>query len=932
MKQGFLLLALLALAAPAPAADDWRARVEADWLTQDVTRSDLGRSITTQQDALGACDGVKDGKWGFHTSADEKPWWQVDLGEARPLARVLVFNRCDIPERLGRLVLLLSDDAKEWREAYRHDGTPFLGATDGKPLSIALAGAKARFVRIQLPHAGFLHLDEVEVYATRDEGINVALGQPADQSSISQWSFRHRNPKAGPVYPVAEIVRRGRRLVADLRAAGVDTRACERTLGEVAEKEAALPADAPEARKALLLRARWAIRRLALANPLLEFDRILFVKRVPGSYSHMSDQNYGWWSRPGGGLYLLEGFRTGAPRERCLTPGLPPGSANNPDLSYDGKRVLFAWCRHYPHLAGLANKVEKEKIPEDAFYHLFEMNVDGTGLRQVTRGRYDDFDARYLPSGEIAFLSTRRGQFVQCSAANAMATTRATLPDSYVRCGGGRSRPVAVYTLHVMDARGGNLRALSPFENFEWTPSVAEDGRLLYARWDYVDRDNMPYMSLWSTNPDGTNPQIVYGNFTRSPHCIFEARGIPGSRKLLFTASGHHSITAGSLVLLDPTRGVEGPAPLTRLTPDVCFPVIVGGPANYYANPYPLSERYFLTAWSHRPISHEGGPNPPNALGLYLYDAFGNLELLSRDPEISSVYPLPVRPRGKPRVVAPRVAWNGAQEGRFLLLDVYQGLPGVLRGAVERLRIVAMPAKTQPEMNSPVLGVTKDDPGKCVLGTVPVEKDGSAYFRVPSGVPVFFQALDGEGKAVQTMRSLTYLQPGETLSCVGCHEGRNATPPKSRALAGLHAPSRIAPGPEGSWPLRFDHLVQPLLDRSCVSCHRAGGANPAAAALDLTPARAYESLIGYGRPSLREHVLARYREGRSPAGAGPATTSPLLALLCAPAGHHGVCLDAGDRERLVTWMDTYAQRLGSYSAEQETELRRLRLQCGSLLE
>lgn len=697
------------------------------------------------------------------------------------------------------------------------------------------------------------------------------------------------------------------------------------------EVEAALPRFNRDVRRDLYFRARWAVPQLALSNPLLDFDKILFVKRVPGSYSHMSDQNYGWWSRPGGGIFILEGFKSDAPRLKCLTEQLPTGSFTSPDLSYDGRKILFAYCKYYPHVAGERNKVDKERLPEDAFYHVFEMNVDGSGLRQLTKGRYDDFDARYLPNGDIVFLSTRCGQFVQCTKAATMQTTEVTLPDSYVRCGGDHYRPVAVYTLHLMDKDGGNLRALSPFENFEWTPSIANDGRILYARWDYVDRDNMPYMKLWSTNPDGTNPQMVYGNFTRNPHCVFEARSIPGSHKMILTASAHHSITGGSLAILDPLRAMDGLEAIQRLTPEVCFPEVEGWPQTYYVNPFPLSEKYFLTGWSNQPLRGEGSGNSANSVGIYLYDAFGNLELIYRDPTISCMYPLPLQPRFKPPAISSRMAWDGAQEGRILLLNVYEGLKGVPRGAVKKLRIVAAPAKVQPEMNRPNLGVTRDDPGKCVLGTVPVEADGSAYFRVPSGLGIFFQALDKDGVAIQTMRSLTYVQPGQTLTCVGCHEARNTAPRNGAALAAMRAPSKITVGPEGSWPLRYDRLVQPVLDKHCVRCHRSDGANKDAARLDLTHAdKSYQALLNYGKPSLAEHVWTRYREGRSVAGGGAAQTSALLALL--RRGHYGVKLDDDSSTRLVTWMDTYAQRLGSFSPEQEERVREFRRKVAGLLE
>ena len=180
----------------------------------------------------------------------------------------------------------------------------------------------------------------------------------------------------------------------------------------------------------------------------------------------------------------------------------------------------------------------------------------------------------------------------------------------------------------------------------------------------------------------------------------------------------------------------------------------------------------------------------------------------------------PCAARTKPPILPSMTAWDGVQEGRFLIQDVSRGLEGLARGSAKRLRIVAVPPKVQPNMNSPVLGVSAEDPGKFVLGTVPIEADGSAHFRVPSGLPVFFQALDEKGLAIQTMRTLTYVQAQQTQSCIGCHEHRDTAPSYGKtAIAASREPSKLTPGPAGCWPLRYDQLVQPVLDKSCVSCH-----------------------------------------------------------------------------------------------------------------
>jgi hypothetical protein len=735
-----------------------------------------------------------------------------------------------------------------------------------------------------------------------------------------------RTPNAPPSTPV--VIQRGRKLAARLNDLGVDTQPYVDRLEEIAKADLSLSKDAANSRGGdLKTRARWVVRELALKNPLLaDFDDLVFVKRAAGSHAHMSDQYYGWWSRPGGGLFILEDFKSDEPRLKNLTGSLPSGSVLRPDLSFDGEKILFAYCRHHEGLAGEPNKVDKSNVPEDAFYHLYEINIDGTGLKRLTRGKYDDFDARYLPSGEIVFLSTRRGRLVQAIDGTTADGVDAA-PDSYVRCAGDDSRPVAIYTLHVLDSDRKRIRAISPFENFEWTPSVADDGRILYARWDYVDRSNQPFMSLWSTLPDGTNAVAVYGNYTFNPLSIFEARTIPGSRKMVFTASAHHSITGGSLVLLDPEKTPDGRLALKRLTPEVPFPESERWPTTYFANPLPLADDFHLLAWSDKPLVPEWDsrrePNAANATGIYLLDGFGNLELIYRDPEISSATPLPLRPRQRGVVLAPQVGAEArapSREAQMLLLNVYDGLEDAPAGSIRGLRLIGIPPKTQPHQNRPPLGITGDDPGKFVMGTVPVDRDGSANFHAPAGVTFFMQALDKQGMAVQTMRSAVYLQSGQQSTCIGCHEPRNTAPANVMASAAMRPPSKITPPPDGAWPLSYKQLVQPVLEKHCVECHSPSGE---ASAVDLTSGFSYGTLITVGRDrSLHGHVQTRYDQGYSVAGKCGAAVSPVTELL--QEGHHDVKLSDDDWRRLFIWMDTYAQRAGYFSKQQRLELEELR--------
>lgn len=918
------------------------ATISEDMLIADFLRqAELRESGASQrsarspeEDARGACDGIKNGQWGFHTNREAQPWWQVDLGNQYHVTKVVIFNRCDtVAARASRLHVLLSEDGQSWSRVYEHDGTVFYGQTDGKPLTVKLPGLAARFVRIQLPETDYLHLDEVEVYVSEDnEKANVALGKQASQSSLSQWSVWHPEVRQeGPSFPLEKTLRRGLALADEL----LEMPSLPASSREIIEREKSRLKDlsartatetmSAEQKRQLYLDACFAVRRMSFQNPLLDFKDLVFVKRKPPVFHHMSDQHYGWWCQGDGGLFILEDWRSDHPRLRCLTAALPSGTALRPDVSYDGQRILFAYARYYPGLHQQANKLDKNNVPEDAFFHIYEVNVDGTGLRRLTYGKYDDMDARYLPDGRIVFLSTRRGRSTQVLPQPVRHTPEEAGPDCYVRCGGGPERPVAIYTLHVMDPDGKNICPISAFESFEWHPSVDFSGRILYARWDYVDRHNQPFMGLWSTLPDGTGVQAVYGNFTWNPLCVFEARSVPGSHKIIFTASAHHSITGGSLVLLDPRRGFDDEAPLTRLTPEVCFPESEGWPLHYYANPYPLSENFMLVSWSDQPLADHVGRMADAGSGIYLYDAFGNLNLIYRDPAIGCECPIPLKPRLKPPAASAETLEASREEGYFVVSDVEMGLTGIAKGTVKRLRLVGIPVKTHPTMNYPELGLTREDPGKFVLGTVPVEADGSAYFRVPAGVSLFFQALDDKGMAVRTMRTAVYVQPGQVVSCVGCHEPRNTTP-SNRPIAALNRdPSLITPGPEGSWPFDYDKLVQPVLDRHCVKCHQPG---EKAAAWDLTSGASYKTLVNYGRPSLAEANSAAYRRGRSLPGEGMARMNALWDVL---AKGSGASLTPEDRERLIIWMDLYGQRRGYFDDAQYQELLQLREKWRDLL-
>jgi len=751
--------------------------------------------------------------------------------------------------------------------------------------------------------------------------------RPAIEQSLIEWDWACQDGIGTARCPstyeeaIRRTIARGDALLADLRsrAAGMGdvARRWEAVRARLSELDGADPMGV-KARK-LWLEVHAARRQMALSNPLAHVGPLLFVKQVPAAFSHQLTQYYGRYARPGGGVFVLDQPGRSMACRRLAAGALPEGSYQHPELSYDGQRVLFSFCA-------------TDRGPGDSFvgnpgryYHLYEMGIDGSDLRQLTDGAFDDFAPRYLPDGRLVFISTRRL--------------------GWHRCG---TPGCENYTLAVAEADGSNARPVSYHETQEWDPAVLDDGRIIYTRWDYVDRHAVFYEQLWATLPDGSLPSTFYGNNTFNPVGVWEPRPVPGSPRIMATAAPHHGMTAGSIVLVDVGYGVDGEAPITRLTPDALFPesestlaaswrADIPGlsvdvpieeqrwPGHCYRSPYPLSEDYFLAAYSYDRLIGEPSPNPRNMFGLYLVDRWGNKELLYRDPNIASLWPVPIRPRTRPPVVVSGATGNGKGTGTILIQDIYESAPAIPRDVVRKLRVVQLVPKSTPGANNPPVGLANASPGKQVLGTVPVEPDGSAWFEAPAGVPLSFQALDERGMAVQVMRSDTYLQPGQSMSCVGCHEPRTTAPPNRSLRALSRAPSKIAPGPDGSKPLSYPLLVQPVLDKHCVSCH-SGGQPAGGVSLTAQPEGRYT--VSYNalapRVSISQWGVGDFRRANSEPLATPlffgAHGSPLARLLL--SGHQGVKLEGEDWDRLVTWMDANALFYGTFNFEDQARQQR----------
>lgn len=725
--------------------------------------------------------------------------------------------------------------------------------------------------------------------------------------------------------PTDVILRRTEALLADIGKlpGSPDLTAHKAALARLKAKAAACNVADPASRKALFLAIAELRRQIAFANPLLNFKQLLFVKSFLGS-SHCCDQFFGNTTRPGGSVYILDDPFGPKPVLRDILAGssvtngrlqgktLSGGSFRTPELSFDGKQLFFA--------ATQCVRGGRSWSPETV-YHVFKMKLDGSALTQVTDGSWNDFDPCVLPSGRIAFISERRGGFGRC-----------------------HPRPVPTYTLHSMNPDGSDIVALSFHETNEWNPSVNHDGMIVYTRWDYIDRGDCIAHHPWLTYADGRDPRALQGNYPVNrrarPDAEMDVRAIPGSPLYVATAAPHHGQSFGSLVILDPRIEDDGAmAPLKRLTPEAKFPEVEGGQKSY-GTAWPLNENYFLCAYAPPSATGSAGGRRKDSRfhGIYLVDRFGNKELIHEDPAINCMSPLPVVPRACPPMIphATAVGVPGAPakndgaaiptSGTVLCVNVYNSRKAWPEGAkIKEIRLIQVYPKATVRVNTPDIGIGSESLARNVLGTAPVFPDGSVQITVPAGKPFYMQALDENGCAIQSMQSATYVHPGERLTCQGCHENAHASPgTPARPPLALQAPAvELSPEVEGSSPVSFPRLVQPVLDRHCVSCHTKNKGK--APDLSGTPAKWSRPGYGGGSKTWSASYIAlttgTYTEGdpgkgfafafsarppdRTPTqttpGAFGARASKLYQMLC--KGHHDVKLSPEEMRRITTWLD-----------------------------
>ncbi len=600
----------------------------------------------------------------------------------------------------------------------------------------------------------------------------------------------------------------------------------------------------------------------AAASQEQSVEEIVFAVRQPGRDGHWY-ANFGYWvTDPNRKLYGDGGrlCRLHVPSGKLkLLVDDPQGGVRDPQVHYDGCKILFSY-----------------RPGGQSHYHLYEIGVDGTGLRQLTEGPFDDFEPTYLPDGDILFCSSRCKRWVPCW-----------------------STQVAV--LHRSDGDGHGIRPISSNVEQENTPCVLPDGRILYTRWEYVDRSQVDYHHLWTINPDGTGQMIYYGNQQRGTVMI-DAVPIPGTNRVVASFSPGHGRTehAGTITVVDPGAGPDAQGSARRISQGSDF-----------RDPYPLSQDRFLVARGGAILLMDGrGVTRP----LY------TLPKVDTDAGLQCHEPRPIRSRPRERIIPSRVDDN-RQTGRLILTNVNQGrnMAGVKPGEIKKLLVLeslpepvnfngAYPYEIswmEPVSFGGTFTLTR------VVGTVPVEPDGSAHFRVPALRSMFFVALDEDDLSVKRMQSFVTVQPGETTGCSGCHEQRTGTPPPAGAAMAMQRPaSRIERFGDIADVLDFPRDIQPILAKHCVECH-----NPDRREGDV-------DLCGDHSPSYSQGYLTMIKrrlisDGRNRAGNRPPRTigssaSRLIELI---DGHHyDVKLSPQERTTVILWIETGAAYAGTYAA------------------
>lgn len=571
----------------------------------------------------------------------------------------------------------------------------------------------------------------------------------------------------------------------------------------------------------LWLQARRTARAIVLAHPSVDFDRLVYIRRHGALFANITGSQYPWSHKPGGDIFVQEALHPGAATRAVLDGQLGPGHVHGIDLGWDADRVVFGYARQpdwpppWDTISGDYVFLLRGHQPPT---HLYEIGLDGSGLRQLTGHDYwSDFEPTYCADDSVVFASDRSGRSSECGKFCADHT---------------------VINLYRVFPDTGHVIRLNDNKDIDRYPHSLDNGLIAYTRWDYQERHFMETHAVWTVRPDGTMADAVFNQHLRPPYGLRDTRSVPGSQKLVSIATGHHTLAYGPIVLIDARRGINHSDSLEIVTPRVVpqegpmagRPVASGGPPDrggVYKTPWALSETCFLAAYSYSSSLTATG------FAIYLVDVYGNKELLARDPIYSCSFPMPLKPRPRPPQLPDVLQQDSSPATAICYVgNVYQGLDDVPRGQVKSLRIAQHVGWPLDD----TIGAMRYIPGNAwsrqfghwnwapvrVIGEVPVEEDGSAQFVVPADTAIYFQALDEHGMEIRRMRTHVTLQAGETRGCTGCHESRLQTPQAAwrASLALLRPPSVPEAPPWGADRLvGYEALIQPILNERCISCH-----------------------------------------------------------------------------------------------------------------
>lgn len=592
---------------------------------------------------------------------------------------------------------------------------------------------------------------------------------------------------------------------------------------------------------------------------------ILFAERHPGRdyanhlYANFGydcgDENYWLHGTDGGRLAI---FNPTTREVRTLIEDAK-GAFRDPCIHYDARKVLFSYRKGGTH-----------------HYNLYEINLDGTGLKQLTTGNWDDIEPAYLPDGGIVFCSTRSKRYVLCWLA-----------------------PVA--TIFRCNPDGSNLRQLSSAAVTQMTPAILPDGRVLFTLWDYNHRVTTAFKHLWVMNPDGTGIAAYFGNMNweNGDPAYIDAKSIPGTDEVVYVRAGHCSNEhAGHLVRLS---CANGPDDLSQARPFT---------GEGFRDPFPLSATEFLAARGNELISVTSAGK---ATSLW------KSSMMLHEPRL-------IAPRPREPVIPSRVDPSKTTGTLFVQnVNIGRNLDTLKPGTIKKLLVMEQlpkPANYHGGGSTPLAHGGKWTINR-ILGTVPVEPDGSAHFEVPASRSIFLAMLDDHDLTVKSMRSFLTVQPGERASCIGCHENRTMLAPAAPpALAARRAPDKIAPLAGTPEILDFPRDIQPILDRHCVGCHNAtklsGGANLTG---DHGPtySLAYYNLLLHRQ--IKDTAGIHWKGERNRSGEPLANDAPYEAFSgAAPlmkkldGSHHDVKLSDLERTTVRLWLDSATPYAGTYAA------------------